>query len=552
MQTNLLEEFYKEINFNPNLIDFVEAHGTGTAVGDPIECYSIDTVIAKNRTPSNPLLIGSVKSNMGHSEPASGVCSIAKIICAFQRGEIAPNLHCTKPRQSIESIREGRLKVVVDTVPVKSPYIAANSYGFGGANAHILLKGHEVHKVNHALPSGSLPRLVLWSGRTEESCDVMFDDISKRALDTEFLALLQNIQSVKTPGYVYRGFGLYSAVDGSRSECLERQTQHFQGEKRPLVWVFPGMGSQWTGMGSSLMQIETFKRSIEECHQILSGKGLDLIKIVTSQDPTMFDNILHSFVGIAAIQIAIVNVLKELNIFPDLIIGHSVGELGCAYADECFTAEEMILSAYYRGLVSVETQIIYGSMAAIGVGYQKIRHSLPDGIEVACHNGPDSCTISGPADKVADFVNHLKSQEIFAKEVACGNIPYHSKYIKHMGPKLLQYLHKVIKVPKQRSRKWLSTSVAKENWTKLQNQFCSAEYQTNNLLHSVLFEEAMEMLPNNAVTLEIAPHGLLQAILKKSMPKAIHIPLTQRANKNNVNFFLAGIGKYVLLFDLLK
>lgn len=545
MQTNLLEDFYREINFNPDQIDFVEAHGTGTAVGDPIECFSIDTVIAKNRTKSNPLLIGSVKSNMGHSEPASGVCSIAKIVCAFQRGEIAPNLHCTKPRQSIESIQKGRLKVVVEHVPVTSPYIAANSYGFGGANAHILLKGHEVHKINHGLPRDDLARLVLWSGRTEESCDVMFDDISKRPLDTEFLALLQNIQSVKTPGYVYRGFGLYSATDDMKSECHQRQVKHFQGEKRPLVWVFAGMGSQWTGMGTSLMQIDTFKRTIEECHRILKPKGLDLIKIVTSEDPTIFDNILHSFVGIAAIQIAIVNILKELNIFPDLIIGHSVGELGCAYADDCFTAEEMILSAYYRGLVSVETEIIHGSMAAIGIGYQKIRHVLPDGIEVACHNGPESCTISGPSEKVSAFVKHLKSKEVFAKEVACSHIPYHSKYIKHMGPKLLEYFEKVIKTPKQRSRKWLSSSVPKEDWNKLQNQFCSAEYQTNNLLNPVLFEEVMQMLPSNPVTLEIAPHGLLQAILKKSMPKAIHIPLTQRMNKNNVNFFLAGIGKYV-------
>uniref|UniRef100_A0A336LXI7 CSON005087 protein n=1 Tax=Culicoides sonorensis TaxID=179676 RepID=A0A336LXI7_CULSO len=544
MQVKLVEEFYKEINFNPNLIDYVEAHGTGTAVGDPIECFTIDSVIARNRTKSNPLLIGSVKSNMGHSEPASGVCSIAKIVCAFQKGLIPPNLHLTKPRQSIDSIREGRIKVVTDVCPLTSPYVAANSYGFGGANAHILLKAHPVHKVNHGLPTDNLKRLVLWSGRTQESVELMLNSISQRALDTEFLALLTNIQRVKTPGYVYRGFGIYSPLNEIKSDCHEMQIQHFHGEKRPLVWVFAGMGSQWIGMGSSLMEIQTFRHSIEECHKILLPYGLDLVKIITDMsDSKMFDNVLHSFVGIAAIQIGIVNVLRDLKVFPDIIIGHSVGELGCAYADECFTLEEMILSAYYRGLVSTETKVTFGAMAAIGVGYQKIKASLPDGIEVACHNSPDSCTISGPAQKVSEFVSNLKNQGIFAKEVPCSNIPYHSKYIQEMGPKLMEYLQKVIKIPKQRSRKWLSTSIPKENWNKLQSQFCSAEYQTNNLLSPVLFEETMKLIPENAITLEIAPHGLLQSILKNNLPKGVHIPLTQRANQDNFSFFLNGLGK---------
>ncbi|XP_063706400.1 fatty acid synthase-like [Culicoides brevitarsis] len=284
-------------------------------------------------------------------------------------------------------------------------------------------------------------------------------------------------------------------------------------------------------------------RSIERSHRILEQKGLDLIKIITTEDKKIFDYVLHSFVGIAAIQIALVDVLKSLNIVPDLIVGHSVGELACAYADNCVTAEEMILSSYYRGLVSIETDVIHGAMAAIGMGYDQIKTILPPGIEVACHNGPDSCTISGPAKEISDFVNELKAKGVFAKEVACANIPYHSRYIKHMGPKLLSHLKNVIKTPKQRSRKWLSSSVPMDDWHKNHAQFNSAEYQVNNLLSPVLFEEVSQMLPINAITIEIAPHGLLQAILKKSLPKGIHVPLTQRGNSQNVNFFLSAIGK---------
>lgn len=540
MQGRLMEEFYKEINLDTSLIHYVEAHGTGTPAGDPIECASIDNVISKNR--KTPLLIGSVKSNMGHSEPASGLCSIAKIICAYQTNLIPPNLHYTSPRQAIEPIKNGRMKVVApDAVPLTSPYVACNSYGFGGANAHVLLKGFtQIKKLNYELDN--LPRLILWSGRTEESCSVIFDEIIQRPLDVEFIGLLHNIQSVPTPGYVYRGFGLFT-LNENNSECLSKEIQHYNGGgKHPVVWVFSGMGSQWAGMGKSLLEIPIFQKAINECHQILKPFGLDLIQIITSSDPSIFNNILHSFVGIAAIQIGLVNILRALEIVPDIIIGHSVGELGCAYADNCLTANEMILSAYYRGVVSIEAQTIFGSMAAIGMNYQEIQPLLPEDIEVACHNSPDSCTISGPSNRVSEFVNQLKEQGIFAKEVPCSNIPFHSRYIRDLGPKLLMHLQNLIKVPKQRSKKWLSTSVPQKKWNDLQHQFCSAEYLTNNLLNPVLFEEVMKLLSLNVITIEIAPHGLLQSILRKGLPESQNIALTKRGT-SDINFFLSALGK---------
>lgn len=149
----------------------------------------------------------------------------------------------------------------------------------------------------------------------------------------------------------------------------------------------------------------------------------------------------------------------------------------------------------------------------------------------------------GPADAVASFVSHLKKRDVFAREVPCSNIAYHSKYIAKMGPNLLARLKKVILNPKQRSSKWLSSSVPKSKWDQPEHQVCSAEYQTNNLLSPVLFEETINLLPNNVLTVEIAPHGLLQAILKRSMSESVHVSLTQRGNLDNINFFFSGLGK---------
>lgn len=150
------------------------------------------------------------------------------------------------------------------------------------------------------------------------------------------------------------------------------------------------MGSQWVGMGSSLLQLDLFRESIERSHNIMARYGIDVMSIITSNDKTTFDHIINSFVGIAAIQIAIIDILRTLEVPADYYIGHSVGELACGYADGSLTAEQMILAAYSRGLVSYETKVIHGSMAAVGLSYEQVKDRLPDGIEVACHNSCDS------------------------------------------------------------------------------------------------------------------------------------------------------------------
>ncbi|XP_013112283.2 fatty acid synthase [Stomoxys calcitrans] len=541
VQEQLLSEFYKEIDITPNDLGYLEAHSTGTVVGDPEECRAIDNVICSQRTA--PLLVGSVKSNVGHSEAASGICSLVKACLAFETGKIAPNINFDEIRPEIAPLAEGRLIVVDEAKDLKKPYIGVNSFGFGGANAHALLKAFEKSKVNNGLPADDIPRLVTWAGRTEEAVNAIFDAIGKHALDAEYMGLLHNIQQEDVVGMVFRGFGIFSKNGTEPAVVNAREVQHYSGIKRPIVWVFSGMGSQWTQMGAALMAIPQFRESIQRCHDVLFPKGLDLIHILTCDDPDIYNNILHSFVGIAAVQIALVDILRSLHIEPDYIIGHSVGELGCGYADGGFTQEQMILASYYRGKVSLEIEKIKGSMAAVGIGYKKILSMLPPTIDVACHNGSDSCTISGPSEDVAKFVAELKSKEVFAKEVPCSNIAYHSRYISHMGRHLLKYLQEIIPNPKPRTSKWLSSSVPKMEWGQPGRDLCSAEYHSNNLLNSVLFEETFALLPKDALTIEIAPHGLLQAILKRSMPNGIHIPLTHRGNKNNGLFFISALGK---------
>lgn len=182
-------------------------------------------------------------------------------------------------------------------------------------------------------------------------------------------------------------------------------------------------------------------------------------------------------------------------------------------------------------------------MAAVGLSYAKIKDRLPESIEVACHNSFESTTISGPKADVTKFVDELKAAGIFAREVQCSNIPYHSRYIAEMGTKLLRKLKAIIPQPKRRSGKWLSSSVPQSDWSQSQYQYSSAEYHTNNLLKPVLFEETSALLPAQAIVIEIAPHGLLQAIVKRSLEDSMHVPLTQRGSPNSAAHFLTALGK---------
>ncbi|KAG6461434.1 hypothetical protein O3G_MSEX012619 [Manduca sexta] len=458
-----LKSFYDKTEISPDDVEYIEAFGTGVPELDKAELESIDQFFCQKRT--NPLLVGSVMSNLGYTEASAGLIAITKVLLGFENGKLAGNLHCTSPRQDVSAIRDGRISIVSEHTDFNRSYAAVNDHS-------------------------------------------------------------------------------YTDTKDNKTVSLYEKAERVDTSKPPLWFVYSGMGSQWVGMGTQLMRIPIFAAAVERCHQILAPRGVDIVNIITTTDENIFNNILNSFLGIAVIQIGLTDILRHLGIVPDYIIGHSVGELGCGYADGCLTEEEMILAAFSRGKVSLDTPLIKGSMAAVGLGYEQIRPLCPPEIDVACHNGPESCTISGPADAMTKFVAKLTEKGIFAKEVPCSEIAYHSRYIAEAGPGLKKYLLEVIKNPKPRSDKWVSTSVPQSKWNEPEAKYCSAEYHTNNLLNPVLFEETSRLIPADAVLVEVAPHGLLQPILKRSLPSTCrHVALTNRRQKDNVMVLLDAVGQ---------
>jgi len=293
-QNKLMREVYEEAKINPHDVSYMEAHGTGTKVGDPQEVNSIVDLFCKDR--KNPLLIGSVKSNMGHAEPCSGICSLAKLLLAMEAGVVPPNLHYQNPNPDIPGLLDGRLQVVDKPTPWKQPaYGALNSFGFGGANVHLLIRGNPKPKLQPILDS-PVPKMVAVSGRTQEAVDYFLDQLKEQQSDDGLIALTHEIHAKNIPFHDYRGYHIM----GERNL---REVQEVTNEKRPIWWVFSGMGSQWVGMGKELMVLKPFADSLRNSHSTLKTVGIDLMNLLNTENDDTYENILNSFVAIAAMHL---------------------------------------------------------------------------------------------------------------------------------------------------------------------------------------------------------------------------------------------------------
>ncbi|XP_011684681.1 PREDICTED: fatty acid synthase-like [Wasmannia auropunctata] len=422
-------------------------------------------------------------------------------------------------------------------MPLKNGYIGISSFGFGGANAHMLLKWNQKQKVN-STPNDDLPRLVILSGRTKESVKLFLNDIANHQIDVEYIRLLHDIHSGNIDGHSWRG---YIILNTSQQESI-KEIQSCKNVKRPVCFIFSALGSQWPGMGRNLLKFQIFTNAIRMCDVVLKPYGISVTNILTNTEEKVCENALYAFLGIIAIQIGLVDLLTSLGITPDYMISHSAGELGCAYADKCLTIEQTILAAYFIGLTCAEGKLICSSMAIVRFDYKCLKNICPANIEIVCRNSGNSNIISGPTESMQKFMKKLQVNNIYVKEIHC-NAPYHSSYLSSVESQLLFNLNKIIPQPNKRSPKWISTSIPRAEWHTSASKLSSADYHTYSILNIVLFEQARNLIPNNVVTIEIAPDDVLQHVLKESLhPEVTNILLIRSAEQNN-NIIFQGIGK---------
>ncbi|KAH9365926.1 hypothetical protein HPB48_015006 [Haemaphysalis longicornis] len=500
MHEQLMREVYAEAHVDPHKVCYVEAHGGGKKVGDPQEVGAIANVMCDPKR-KRPLMVGAVKSNIGHPEGASGVCAIAKVILAMETGTIAANLHFSKANPNIPSLVDGKIEVVDKPKPFEGGLVGINSFGFGGANVHTILESNPgPHVDSLQREKCELPRLVLMAGRHKESLTRNLDRLEAEGpYPDSAYALLNRVGQPSVNQFPFRGFALLP-VDGSGKDVV-KFVEQAPAAKRPL-WF--------------MMQFDVFCRSIHKSHEVLKQFGIDLIDLVTSDNATNA-NIISAFSSVAAIQVALVDMFRAMGVEPDGVLGHSVGEVGCGYADGGLSAEQAVLYAYWRARCIQLGGVPKGAMAAVGLTWVEAEKRCPQNIFPACHNAEDSVTVSGIAEDVGNFVSELKADNVFVREVDSLNVAFHSPHMLPIGQALRHALQKVTPESKSRTKRWISTSVPESRWHESIAQTCSPEYFANNLISPVRFCEALQHVPKNAILVEVAPHCLLQAILRRAL-----------------------------------
>ncbi|KAK9884291.1 hypothetical protein WA026_005243 [Henosepilachna vigintioctopunctata] len=486
-QKRLLQEFYLECGVDPRSLSFLEAHGTGTIVGDPEEVNAMDEIFCTDR--ETPLLIGSVKSNIGHTEPASGLCSITKCVIGLEEGIIPPNINFNKPREGVKALEEGRIKVVSEKMPFEDDrgLVGVNSFGFGGGNCHILLKWNEKCKVNNGTPRDDLPRLVCVSGRTPEAITSLTDDVNSRKLDAEHVQLLHEIFKRNIEGHNHRGYTIIS-----KSGEIKSSQREFLADNPSYILAFGNFEDRWRNLCQDLFVIPVFAAAIERIQNILIKKNVNITEVIHGSQSLKDCTVFHHVLGNIALQIGIIDILKELQVEPDVIVGYALGELSCAYFDGSLTLEQIVLASYEIGihLQEVKSKSIY----VVKADYTQLRKVLPPFVEIIWRNTSDSVTISGELQITKEFVSKLRNEGIEVVEIGVTDVNFHSKDIAYIEQAILPKLKKIIVKPKQRSTKWISASTERT---------ATAEYFVKALQSEVQFQDLSLLKSKNPVVLEI-------------------------------------------------
>jgi len=542
-QASVVRKAYARAGLPLDETQYVEAHGTGTAIGDPIEIDGLGDAF-RPTAGSNKLLVGSIKTNLGHSEGASGLSSIIKVVLALESKQIPPTIGINKLNPQLEA-HSDRISIVRKCIPWPDVPIrrsGVNSFGFGGANGHVILEDAAHHcqqqraekLFNEAVKRFMMPCSAHTEASLKQWVHKLWDYTKHHDYDVQDLAYTLCCKRSLLSSRCY----IVAAKDDFPAACktqglevhhttLQQQTD----EDTSLVFVFTGQGTQWPQMGSGLIQrFRVFRDTISRLDAILRAivepPSWTLNELLQSQSNSWDINTAAIAQPLCtAVQIALVNLLRDWNLRPGAVVGHSSGEIAAGYCAERLTAEEAILIAYYRGVV-VSESTDSGAMAAVGLEQPAVEAAISDAglsekVQVACINSPESITVSGDADAVGSLVARFEAQDVFARTLKTHGRAYHSHHMRKIGrlyETMLQQISWRLETELPMDVRMVSSVHGRDiTSTELRNP----KYWRENFSSQVRFGAAItNILNDNRCTfLEIGPHNALKMPLQQTWSK---------------------------------
>lgn len=562
-QIGVLENACKSARVDPLEIGYVEAHGTGTSLGDRIEAHALGMVFGRKRPGSGPLMIGSIKPNIGHLEGAAGIAGLIKAVLMVERGSLLPSGGFTEPNPAIPFTELG-LRVVDElqewpVVAGRPRRAGLSSFGFGGTNAHVIVE--EAGSVGadtvsgRADVGGSGGGVVAWviSGKTASALAAQAGRLGRYVRARPALDVVDVGYSLVSTRSVFDHRAV--VVGQTRDELLAGLAGVVAGRPEAGVvcgvgkpagktaFVFAGQGSQWLGMGSELYAAypvfaEALDAVVDELDRhlryplrdVIWGHDQDLLNTTEFAQPALF-----------AVEVALYRLLMSWGVRPGLVLGHSVGELAAAHVAGalCLPDAAMLVAARGRLMQALPAG---GAMFAVQAREDEVAPMLGHDVSIAAVNGPASVVISGAHDAVSAIADRLRGQGRRVHRLAVSHA-FHSAL---MEPMIAEFTAVAAELSVG-----LPTIPVISNVTGqlVADDFASADYWARHIRAVVRFGDSVRSAHCAGASrfIEVGPGGGLTSLIEASLADAqiVSVPTLRKDRPEPVSVMTAAAQGFV-------
>jgi 8-amino-7-oxononanoate synthase len=529
-QIEVLREAYDNAGISPEKVQYIEAHGTGTRIGDRIELEALGTVLAHNRNIGDPCAIGSVKTNIGHTETAAGIAGLIKVALALKNRQIPPNLHFNKPNPAVDFTKLS-LRVQETLTPWnnnKTPLIAGvNSFGFGGTNAHIVL---EEAPITQTISPKTLERpihLLTLSAKTEPAlrelvnhyriyleqhsvtsiADICFTANTRRSQFNHRLSAIGSREQLQE--------SLEKFVQGTETTNIRySQVTEAKSAHHPIVFLFTGQGSQYINMGRQLYDTQPlFRQTLDRCAEILHPYlNIPLLDILYPKDDTnLLDQTIYTQPALFALEYTLATLWMSWGVIPSVVLGHSIGEYVAACLAGVFSLEDGLKLIAARGRL-MQSLPDDGMMLAILASEKTVQDAIRpyvNDVGIAAFNGSENFVISGRREAIETIRTELTALGIKTTPLKVSH-GFHSPL---MEPVLNDFAKVAREVTYHRPHLSLISNLTGDFIT---DDIATPEYWCLHLRQAVKFAQSVATLQkhNYKILLEIGAQPTLLGIIR--------------------------------------
>nr|WP_062990509.1 type I polyketide synthase [Nocardia anaemiae] len=520
-------------------IDLVEGHGTGTTLGDPIEARALVATYGRKR--DRPIWLGSIKSNVGHTQAAAGVTGVIKMAMAMRHHSMPSTLHVDAPSPHVDW-SAGTVRLLTESQPWpkgEEPRRAAvSSFGISGTNAHVILEEPPAEPV--PARQGPPPPVVPWviSGRTAAALAAQADRIRDRVVATPELTPADiGVSLADRARLEHRAV----AVGTSRAQLLTALADPIAGQaiSGKTAFAFPGQGAQRLGMGRGLHEAfpvfrTVFDNAVAAVEQHLSA---ELRPVLWGADEPALTQTMFAQNGLFAIEVALAALLESWGVVPDLVLGHSVGEIAAAHVAGVLSLEDAarVVAARGRLMRALPTG---GAMLAVAASASEVLSLLPSGVEIAAVNGPAAVVLSGDADRLATTAAECARRDWKTSRLAVS----HAFHSAAMDPILDEFTAVIADIAVGPRRLPVVSTMTGDF---APEDFGTPRYWRRQLRQPVLFADSVATAAADGAVrfVEVGPGAALTAMIAAADIEAVSVPLL-RGDGDEIESLLTGLGRF--------